>query len=164
MFGVGGGPVYRFYVQTATGNTFLITNNTQRAYWGLSNEYVISGQGWKPGGGAWADGSDGRAKENVQPFNRGLNAIRSLEPVTYNFKAETGRDTSIRYTRLIAQQAMVGFPELVTVQPGKMGDMEFEDLHTLDESPVMWALVNAVKELAGINETLAARVTALEMQ
>lgn len=148
MYGIGGGPAYRLGMQVSSGNTFLVANGT--TYWtqSLGNTFVLNGanKGWQSGGGPWADTSDERIKEDIQPFTRGLDAILSLEPVSYRFKPETGRGDK-RYIRLIAQKAKIGFPELVTIAPGEVGELKFDDLHALDEGPVLWALVNAVKKL-----------------
>ena len=50
---------------------------------------------------------------------------------------------------------MVPMPELVTTAPGKTGEIELADMHTIDIGPVTWALVNAIK-------TLHQRITQLE--
>lgn len=148
LYGAGGGAAYRLYMQVSTGNTLLVTNGVVQWTQTLGQTFVLGGanKGWQSGGGPWADTSDERIKEDIQPFTQGLDAILSLEPVSYRFKPETGRGDK-RYIRLIAQKAKVGFPELVTVAPGEVGELKFEDLHSLDEGPVLWALVNAVKKL-----------------
>jgi len=135
----------RFDWDEGTGN-FSIAN--QSGMWTFRSDagFVTPGQGYKPGGGAWGDSSDERVKENIEPYTTGLDAICALEPVSYTFKPETGRGTQ-RYIRVLAQQAKQAMPELVTVAPGELGELKFDDLHTLDESPVLWALVNAVKTL-----------------
>jgi hypothetical protein len=135
---------------------YLFTNGTQRCYWDAASGYVITGQGWKPGGGVWADVSDARMKANVQDYTRGLDAVLELRPVTYNFKPETERDTSVRYVGLIAQEAEVPMPELVTSKAQTIGKLTHSDMRSLDSTALTFALINAVK-------TLHLRVEALEL-
>ena len=110
----------------------------------------VSAQGYKPGGGDWVAISDERVKDVRGAYTSGLDAILALEPILYNYK---GDDTT--RVGLLAQKAKRAMPELVTVGPGKWGDVEYDDLHQLDSSPVTWALVNATK-------TLHERISALE--
>lgn len=109
----------------------------------------------KPGGGPWSDSSDIRIKQDIQDYEAGLDQVLALRPRTWRFREETGRDTARRWYGLIAQEAEGPMPELVTVGRESVGEMEFEDMRTLDWGPMVFALVNAVKTLAG-------RVAALE--
>jgi hypothetical protein len=49
------------------------------------NQFIISSNGWKPGGGPWADGSDARIKQIHGNYNQGLDAIIKLNPRIYSF-------------------------------------------------------------------------------
>jgi hypothetical protein len=113
-----------------------------------NGNFSIGGMGYKPGGGPWTDSSDGRIKDNIADYTSGLDAVLALRPVSYTFKAETGRDTAIKYVGLIGQEAERAMPEIVTTKADKVGDLEFSDMRTLDSGPLVYALVNAVKELA----------------
>lgn len=108
---------------------------------------IAAGGGFKPGGGPWSDSSDVRIKEDVQDYGQGLAAVLQLRPVTYRFKAETGRDSKVLYHGLIAQEAELPMPEMVTSKATKVGSIELPDMRFLDTSPLVFALVNAVKEL-----------------
>jgi hypothetical protein len=105
--------------------------------------------------GDWAALSDARIKDNVQDYTVGLDAILGLQPRTFTFKAGTGRAVGQRFTSLIAQEAEAAMPDLVSTAPGTLGDIELDDMRTLDTTNITYALINAVK-------TLNARLAALE--
>jgi len=74
-------------------------------------------------------------------------------------------DTSMHYNAaveqkefigLIAQQAEVPMPEIVTSSKGFIDGVEVQDLRTLDTGPILFALINAVKELKARVEELEA--------
>jgi hypothetical protein len=48
---------------------------------------------------------------------------------------------------LIGQEAECAMPEMVTTRKDKLGDLEFDDMRTLDANALTYALVNAVKTL-----------------
>ena len=58
---------------------------------------------------------------------------------------------------LIAQDAEVPMPEMVTRKSGYVDGVQVDDLRVLDTGPLIFALVNAVKELAARVEQLEAR-------
>ena len=155
------------------GNSSLIINGGGRTTYGFEfycngerlNAFDGEGEAYKPGGGSWADISDSRIKQNVADYTAGLDEIVQLQPVTYNFIPETGRNPDITYHGLIAQDVEEIMPELVITgrstpwgrlqMQGSAGIGDWEDLRVVDPSPLVYALINAVKELAE-------RVTALE--
>jgi Chaperone of endosialidase len=112
--------------------------------------------------GQWAAISDSRVKDNIQDYIPGLNAVLALQPRTFTFKAETGRDVGIRYTSLIAQEAETAMPDLVTTGYGKEGDIELNDMRTFDPTNIQYALINSVKELKSQLDAALARIAQLE--
>lgn len=142
---------------------------------------TIGGQGFKPGGGAWAASSDARIKKDVANYSKGLDAIKQLQPRTYKFKAnditamsrrERPSDPPIQpgqpsprslhyevrdreFVGLIAQEAEQVMPEMVSRVAGEIDGTAVTDLRQMDTTSLIYALVNACKELA-------ARVEALE--
>ncbi len=104
--------------------------------------------------GAWLANSDERIKTAIEDYTPGLAAVLMLRPRTFAFKTDA-RKGSARYTSLIAQEAKEAMPDLVTIGPGRTGDIELEDMHTFDPTNITYALVNAVKEID-------ARLAALE--
>lgn len=148
----------------ATGQLTFINAayNTETHSFDNGGSMTIINQAYKPGGGVWADSSDERVKDNIEDYTAGLAEILALRPKKWNFKAETGRDTSITYYGLIAQGAEGPMPEMVKSGPGKLGSIELPDLRTMDATPIPFALVNAVHELQAQIDALHARIAALE--
>jgi hypothetical protein len=60
-----------------------------------------------------------------------------------------------KFTGLIAQEVMDAMPEMVTIRAAYIDGQAVTDLHDLDTSSLIYALINAVKELS-------ARIEALE--
>lgn len=82
--------------------------------------------------------SDLRKKESVQPFDLGLDAILSLSPSTFVFKADPQKR---RHVGLIAQDVQKTDLGEHAVHIGPDGTL------SLEPNVVIYALVNAVKEL-----------------
>ena len=77
---------------------------------------------YKLTGGSWGAASDERIKEAIEDYTTGLDAVLQLRPRTFAFKEATGRSVNgERYTSLIAQEAEVVMPDLVTTGPGEVG-------------------------------------------
>lgn len=85
--------------------------------------------------------SDESLKDDIEPFSRGLAEIMGIDPISYNWNASSGLDRMNRYYGFSAQNVDAAIPEAVGV--GADGYL------TLQDRPILAALVNAVKELAG---------------
>jgi hypothetical protein len=128
-----------------------------------SGDFAISGaNATKTSGTLWANPSDARMKRNVADYMTGLAAITQLRPVSFQFNGFAGSvdDGATRYG-FVAQEVEPIMPDCVGEQtwtpPPQEGAPAAEPitLKSLDQSNMILALVNAVKELA-------ARVVALE--
>lgn len=104
------------------------------------------------GSTAWVVTSDARLKESVAPYGGGLDQIIALDPVTFHRKADPVADR--REIGLIAQDAEGVMPEIVMANPGMIDGEEVPDVRALDAGPITFALINAVKTLAGRVATL----------
>jgi hypothetical protein len=168
--------------------TFNTSGDPTGQYTSIATAGLTTNQGFKPGGGVWADSSDERIKTVHGDYESGLDAIKALRPVRYTFKgndtdgppkhAKNGvvsdpqpKDTvSVPYPNsfhyndavenverigLVAQEAEVPMPELVSKAVGWIDGKAVADLRNIDTGPLIFALINAVK-------MLAARVEALE--
>jgi len=128
---------------------------------------IIAPEGYKPGGGAWLASSDARIKNIVKDYGYGLAAVVALHPVVYTYKGndtsqppvtrETApfdesmhHDTALsgrEFAGLIAQEVEVVIPEMVTKRSGFIDGEAVTDMRDLDTGPLIFALINAVKEL-----------------
>ena len=80
----------------------------------------------------------------------GLESLSKLRPVMYKFKPETRYNDDIlagTHVGLVAQEAELVMPDIVTTKPLTIGDITLEDFKIVDPSNVIFALINAVKEL-----------------
>jgi len=128
---------------------------------------------YKPGGGPFADSSDTRIKNTLGNYTSGLAEILQLQPVRYTFKGNDVRfvDPSVPLTEtppgdpnpssphyqmaldaqefvgLIAQDTEVIMPELVKLDTAKIDNIEVADYRTMDNTPLIYALLNSIKDL-----------------
>ena len=122
---VTGSNAYRFEIDTS-GNTY---NNT----------------------GVWST-SDPIVKADMRSYTTGLAAIRKLNPITFRYNGERGMpkdDEGTIRVGLDATATRAHIPEAVH-RANFSHRMEGKDneLDTLNTAPVLYALINAVKELA----------------
>jgi hypothetical protein len=108
--------------------------------------------------GTWTAVSDRRVKRDVAVYERGLDAVLRLTPITfcYNGLGGTADDGTVQYG-FEAEAVAEIMPELV-------GDFmtEEETFATVDPTRSIYAVINAIKELAAQNAALEARIAALE--
>jgi hypothetical protein len=121
----------------------------------------------KPGGGSWVAPSDMqlKARESIAAYTTGLDAIVQLQPVTYKYNGKAGLPTDQTFHGLIADDVETVMPEAVGravlgARPA-MGEDEGdkgEEYRTFDQSPVLFALINCVKELKAELDTIKAGI------
>ena len=173
-----------------TGAYELAFNATFYGHWQLNGSYTILGEGYKAVAGPWAAISDERIKNVLGNYTQGLAALKQLNPVRYTLKGNVVTHTSplveaddqavepgqpnprsahYQYATagkeclgLVAQQAELVMPELVTQRSGEIDGAAVTDLREIDITGLTYALINAVKELSAANDALTARITALE--
>jgi len=128
---------------------------------GISNPaYLlhVNGSAAKPGGGSWTDASDIRLKDVHSQFNRGLEALSNLQPVEFSYKADNPLElpSDRTYIGLIAQDVQKTIPEAIE------RDSKGSDYLYVNNDPIIWTMLNAIKELKAENDSLRARIEALE--
>ena len=110
----------------------------------------------KPGGGSWNSTSDSRLKENVVDYSKSLQALKQLRTVTYNYNdvSPLGAQTEHKtFTGLIAQEVeQTAFAGMVKT--------DTDGYKSLDSSELVYALINAVKELSAEVDALKAQLNA----
>lgn len=107
---------------------------------------------------AWTSYSDARIKKNVQNYSYGLSELNQLRTVTYQFNGQYGTlNSETVHVGLIAQEVEnTAFSGMVSKAPyTDKSTGEQTDLLSINTTPLVFALINAVKELD-------ARVKALE--
>ena len=124
--------------------------------------FNISGgtaQAFKPGGGAWAVLSDERLKKNVASFEDGLNILKNISPVwfEYNGLSKTP-DTGKKHVGVIAQDLQKIAPYMVEKAYGE------GDYLAVDPSAITYITINAVQEQQIIIEKQQSQIDAQQKQ
>lgn len=111
---------------------------------GGGNLTILGATATKPGSTSWVNPSDPRLKEaDPPPYHGGLAQILAIEPVEYTYNGKGPlRGYCGTHVGLDAEQVREHMPELVGVL-----HHDGESYATIDAGPVIFALVNAVKEL-----------------
>lgn len=115
----------------------------------------VNGGASKVGGGSWSVFSDERLKTVHGAFSRGLDAVAELEPIRFEYRSDNplGLRAGAEYVGFSAQAVQKVIPEAVsTAENGYL---------RLDADPILWTMLNAIKELKGENDALKAQLTAL---
>ena len=154
----------------ASTNSVLLVNATGggTATVRYDNVFLVSGPAYKPGGGAWADSSDERIKTIEGDYTAGLDEVLQLRPVTFTYKGndatteggisphEKVATDGTTFVGLVAQEVEEIFPGMVTKEAGYIDGAAVDDLRQLDTSPLLFALVNAVRQLKAEIQALKA--------
>jgi hypothetical protein len=169
--GTNANPAYSFGADTDTGlmspadgQWRLIANGSDVLSYAISNVYVgggpganlqVNGNGFKIGGGSWGVYSDSRLKKNISAYTDGLDKIRQINPVSfqYNGLARQAPDNGITYYGAIAQAMQQIAP--YTVSTGDDGYLTF------DASAVTFMLINGIKDLDLIVKSNTATLASL---
>jgi len=120
---------------------------------------TISGNAFKPGGGAWTATSDARLKQDVKKYTDGLNKVLAINPVTYYYNKLSGNDTTKEHVGVIAQELQKTVPYMI----GSFTKNGTEYLN-VDNSSMTYMLVNAIKELNNEIQNLKAHNKELNVQ
>lgn len=117
---------------------------------------VVNGSAAKNGGGSWSSFSDARLKEVHGRFDRGLSEVIKINPVRCSYlpdnelKLPAGKE----FIGLVAQEVQEVVPE--AVQENSSGYL------MVNNDPILWTMLNAIKELSEQNEQLRQTVERLE--
>jgi hypothetical protein len=170
-----------FFGRNGSNGYWYITENAVNSFiMSPIGQLTVGNKGYQPGGGPWADSSDARIKTVLGEYKQGLAEVLKLEPKRFVYRGnDLGNDASKApdprgendpypesphyhvamakqvYTGLVAQDVEPVFPDMITHARGYIDGEAVDDVRILDTSPLIYALVNSVKELH-------ARITALE--
>lgn len=110
---------------------------------------TIAGNAFKPGGGSWNVPSDYRLKKNITQFADGLNVIRQINPINFEYNGLLNLPGNKVYTGIIAQDLQKAAPYMVEEMKGSV-----EKYLQFDPNAINYLLINAVKELDRENKEL----------
>ena len=121
-----------------------------------SYKLAVNGSAAKPGGGYWSVLSDNRVKKINDNFERGLSEVTMLRPVHYEYidDKQLNLPTDREFIGVISQEVEEIIPEAV--------EQNEDGYFMINNEPIFWAMVNAIKELKEQNQLLKEKVEALE--
>lgn len=124
----------------------------------------VAGSAGKFGGGMWSTFSDARLKKNVEDFTDGLEVIKQIRPVWYEFNGKADMATDERYVGVIAQEIQKVAP--YTIQPLKKTskDGSTQEYLSYDGTALTYMLVNAVQEQQSQLEEKDRQINNLQQQ
>lgn len=118
-----------------------------------------------PGGGPWLSWSDERVKTVQRVYADGLAMLLALpEPVWYKYNGKGGApNDDNEYIGMIAQDVQPTAPYMIGTYEAKLEETDPEptELLTMNNGAMVYALVNAVRELAARVETLETTIASL---
>lgn len=114
----------------------------------------VQGSAAKPGGGSWSGTSDRRLKTEIKDFDQGLETIKAVRPVTYQYNGKLKLPTDKTYVGVIAQELQEVAPFMVKEFKGDDG----ETYLNVDPSAFNFILINAVQEQQQMIEDLKAQL------
>ncbi|MGR3221271.1 MAG: tail fiber domain-containing protein [Candidatus Anammoxibacter sp.] len=112
----------------------------------------VNGEASKVGGGSWVTFSDVRLKNINSAYDAGLNEIMKLQPIKYNYKADNPLNIPDEgeHVGFSAQAVQKLIPEAVSANS--------KGFLMLNNDPIMWAMLNAIKEQQAQLEQLKAEL------
>jgi Chaperone of endosialidase len=146
----GSGSTERLRI-TANGNVGIGTTSPD-------NLLSVNGSADKPGGGSWGTYSDRRLKNLDGSFSSGLSEVMKINPVKYRYKDDNGMGIRDRdeHVGVVAQEIQKAIPEAVT--ENSRGYL------MVNNDPVIWAMLNAIKEQQKLIQRQEQRIAQLSSQ
>ena len=143
------------YMRISSAGEVFIAGTTDQGIYNLQ----VNGTGvW--GAGAYVNGSDSRIKEDIQPIASGLDVVEKLNPVTYKYKETWSSDQSIQ-SGFIAQELLTALDGQIYVD-GVVQQGGTEGYYSVAYQNLIPVLAKAIQELKAKNDSLEARLQALE--
>jgi len=161
FFGMQGNDLLGFFGQGGTPGWGLVFNvNSKTVGIGTLDpgffKLAVNGDAAKVGSAYWASFSDARLKDIGERYKLGLEEITKIEPVRYRYKEDNalGLPSEGEYVGLVAQEVQEVIPE--AVEQNKQGYL------MVNEGPINYAMLNAIKELSAEVKRLKKRIEELE--
>jgi len=118
--------------------------------------------------------SDKKSKKNVKDFDKGLDAVMALNPISYRYNGKAGTVDDMPHVGIFAQELQKVAPELVSTfehtDMSGVNPMTGEGLENatkseflrIDDTAVKYMLINAIQEQQELIEVQAEKIASLE--
>jgi hypothetical protein len=118
----------------------------------------VTTDAYKGGTGSWLTYSDRKLKTDITPFKDGLDELLNIHPVYYFYNEGNpfGLPSNRQYIGVIAQDLQQVMPEAVSELPN--------GYLAVNNDPILWSIVNAMKQLKAENDRKQAEIDNLQEQ
>jgi len=114
--------------------------------------------------------SDKRLKKNVEKYSRGLEVVKQLNPISYNYNGKAGTNTNGTHIGLFAQELQKYAPELVSIVKSETVTHDINGTEVIDseeylavhDDEIKYLLITAIKDQQNIIDNQETRISQLE--
>ena len=140
-------------LNASTGRTLRlrIGNNTNsEVTLNSSGDFEISGSAFKPTAGGWLAGSDERIKKKIRPFKDGLDILKKIDPIRFEYNGKALTKNGLESIGVSADKLQKIAPYMISKRKMKLNpkDEKDSDILVYDGSAMKYILINAIKELS----------------
>jgi hypothetical protein len=118
----------------------------------------------KPTSALWTIASDERIKENINPYNKGLEVLLKINPITYDYNGLGGFAKGKGGVGIIAQEIMDILPDSVSSIKAKLNETDEDetDILNFNGHELTYVLINAIKEQQALITSLQSQINELK--
>lgn len=122
----------------------------------------VTGDAGKPGGGAWVNTSDKRTKKKIRPFGDGLEILKKIDPIKFQFNGKAGTKNGAEHIGVLADDIKKVAPYMISSRRTKLNAKDEKETEVLlyDSSALIYIAVNAIKALSDKIDTLEKKINA----
>jgi len=177
-----GGASERVFLISSTGSLIVDNATAQDPDAVIESDYRLHVQGdafKSDGGDLWNVLSDKRLKRNIKKYKGGLDLIKKLNPVTYEYNGKAGTKAGQKHIGVVAQELQKVAPEMVStfrVTTADDGGIEYIDgkpdgvvvtrteheYLSINASNLKWMMVDAIQGQQEIIETQKDEIATLK--
>jgi hypothetical protein len=108
----------------------------------------------KPSTSTWTIASDAKLKTNISDFKEGLDVVKKIHPVWFEYNGKAQLPTGIRSVGIVAQEIQKIAPYMVGKYKYTDATSKTEEYLDYNANALFYLLVNSVKELSSKNDAL----------
>lgn len=157
----------QFSINNATGmtlteNSDLVVNGTTAINDDGSTSFYVNGNALKTVGGAnWRVGSDEKIKKKIRPFKDGLEIIKKINPVRFQYNGKAWTKNGDENIGVSGSEIKKIAPYMVSTARAKLNpkDKKETDILMFDSSALIYVAINAIKELSDKIEALEEKLS-----
>jgi hypothetical protein len=140
-----------YNARVAKSNSIVLGNNNTQVGIGsvIAPAYSLqmaNNSAAKPGSATWTIASDSRLKKNIKPYVDGLEVLKNINPVWFEYTGEAGMPKGQQFVGVLAQDVKKIAPYMVGTWQYQDKNGNKKDYLDYDANSLFYILVNSVKE------------------